>query len=108
MYDRRLIKYYMRRYQVTMLEIERYRHIKKGALVAQAVAQRNGLDVQHVYNIQYVVDACRAEARSIGFRVGIRAWESGVVPVFGRGMAQAAQLYNYRRLADGKRRSIFR
>ena len=95
MYNKRQITAYMRQFNATVTDLQPYRRIKQGALTAHAVAQRDGLDIVHVSNIQYVIRICQIEARRVGFNVGMTTWESGDDNVFGCGMTLVAQLYNY-------------
>lgn len=98
MYNKKRIKHVMQQFNMTLTELQQYRHIKSGAVTAHQIAQRDGLETAHVGAIQYIVEATRSEARQAGFIVGLTAWESGNDEVFVRGMTLAAQLHDWHRV----------
>lgn len=76
MYDRRLIRSYMRRSRVTVAEINRYRHLHPDALIYHATAQRDGITSKRLSQITWVIETCRIEARRAVFAVCMRIWKA--------------------------------
>lgn len=78
MYDRRLIRYHMRRYGVTVADIRRYRRLPANRLLASASARRDGVSAARLKAIQYVITSCKIQARYAVFLVHRPAWEANM------------------------------